>query len=89
MEEHILEDITYADAAKSVHMSAYSFHRVFSLFEPLVIIIAIGGVNVMEYRIEHQERRFLAVRRAFSTETSLDETGTAFRIFGRSARRTP
>lgn len=30
MEEHILEDTTYADAAKSVHMSAYSFHRVFS-----------------------------------------------------------
>lgn len=30
LEEHILEDITYVDAAKSVHMSGYSFHRVFS-----------------------------------------------------------
>ncbi len=30
MEEHILEDIGYVDAAKAVHMSGYSFHRVFS-----------------------------------------------------------
>lgn len=30
MEEHICEDITYADAAKSVHMSNYNFHRMFS-----------------------------------------------------------
>lgn len=30
MEEHILEDIGYVDAAKAVGMSGYSFHRVFS-----------------------------------------------------------
>ena len=30
MEEHILEDINYADVAKSVHMSGYNFHRTFS-----------------------------------------------------------
>ncbi len=30
MEEHLLEDIGYVEAAKSVHMSGYSFHRVFS-----------------------------------------------------------
>ena len=30
MEEHIYEDINYADVAKSVHMSSYNFHRTFS-----------------------------------------------------------
>ena len=30
MEEHICEDINYADVAKSVHMSSYNFHRTFS-----------------------------------------------------------
>lgn len=30
MEDNILEDITYVDAARSVRMSGYSFHRVFS-----------------------------------------------------------
>ena len=30
MEEHILEDISYADAARNVHMSSYNFHRTFS-----------------------------------------------------------
>lgn len=30
MEEHLLEDISYVDAARAVHMSGYSFHRVFS-----------------------------------------------------------
>ncbi len=30
MEEHLLEDIGYVDAARAVHMSGYSFHRVFS-----------------------------------------------------------
>lgn len=30
MEEQLLEDIGYVEAAKSVHMSGYSFHRVFS-----------------------------------------------------------
>ncbi len=30
MEEHICENINYADVAKSVHMSSYNFHRTFS-----------------------------------------------------------
>lgn len=144
MEEHLLEDITYVDAARSVHMSGYSFHRVFSftvgmtaneyirsrrlslagqelqgagisvieaaykygyespesfskafskfhgstprqakrkgarirLFDPLVIEITIGGGNMMEYRIEHREgQRFIAVKRAYSNEGSLDSDG--------------
>lgn len=31
MEEHLLEDINYEDAARWVHMSGYNFHRTFSL----------------------------------------------------------
>ena len=30
MEEHIYENINYAEVAKSVHMSSYNFHRTFS-----------------------------------------------------------
>ena len=30
MEEHIFENISYAEVAKSVHMSSYNFHRTFS-----------------------------------------------------------
>lgn len=30
MEEHIYEDINYVDVAKSIHMSGYNFHRMFS-----------------------------------------------------------
>lgn len=30
MEEHIFENISYTDVAKSVHMSSYNFHRTFS-----------------------------------------------------------
>lgn len=30
MEEHICENISYAEVAKSVHMSGYNFHRTFS-----------------------------------------------------------
>lgn len=40
MEEHILENITYADAAKSVHMSGHSFHRTFRF---------ITGITPAEY----------------------------------------
>lgn len=40
MEEHICENITYADAAKSVHMSNYNFHRTFSF---------ITGITANEY----------------------------------------
>lgn len=31
MEEHLLEDINYEDAAKSAFMSSYNFHRIFKL----------------------------------------------------------
>ena len=40
MEEHLLEPITYADAARQVYMSPYSFHRTFSLM---------AGMSVAEY----------------------------------------
>ncbi len=30
MEEHILENISYSEVAKNVHMSSYNFHRTFS-----------------------------------------------------------
>lgn len=52
------------------------------LFEPLVIKISIGGGTIMEYRMEHKERqRFMAVRQAFSNETSLDENGRSIPEF--------
>lgn len=40
MEEHILEEINYADVAKAVHMSCYNFHRTFSF---------IAGMTATEY----------------------------------------
>ena len=40
MEEHIYENITYADVAKSVNMSNYNFHRTFSF---------ITGMTANEY----------------------------------------
>lgn len=40
MEEHILEDINYTDVAKSIHMSSYNFHRMFSF---------ITGMTANEY----------------------------------------
>lgn len=40
MEEHIYEDISYAEVAKSVHMSNYNFHRTFSF---------IAGMTANEY----------------------------------------
>ena len=40
MEEHIYEDINYADVAKSIHMSSYNFHRTFSF---------IAGMTANEY----------------------------------------
>lgn len=30
MEKHILEDISYVEVAKNMHMSSYNFHRTFS-----------------------------------------------------------
>ncbi len=40
MEEHIYEDINYADVAKSIHMSNYDFHRTFGF---------ITGITANEY----------------------------------------
>lgn len=40
MEDHICENINYAEVAKSVHMSAYDFHRAFSF---------ITGMTANEY----------------------------------------
>lgn len=40
MEEHICENINYAEVAKSIHMSSYNFHRVFSF---------ITGMTANEY----------------------------------------
>ena len=40
MEDHIYEDINYADVAKSIHMSSYNFHRTFSF---------IAGMTANEY----------------------------------------
>lgn len=40
MEEHILEDINYEDTAKSLYMSNYHFHRLFSM---------ITGITANEY----------------------------------------
>lgn len=40
MEEHLLENINYEDAAKQVHMSCYNFHRTFSLM---------AGITANEY----------------------------------------
>ena len=142
MEEHIYEDIGYAEVARSVHMSSYNFHRTFSfivgmtpneyirnrrltlaaqelqttdisvidaaykygyespesfskafsrfhgstpkqakqkgaklhLFNPLVIKIKVEGGSIMDYRMEHKDsRKFIALVRAFSNETSMDD----------------
>lgn len=40
MEEHILEDISYVEVAKHMHMSSYNFHRTFS---------SIVGMTANEY----------------------------------------
>ena len=59
MEEHICEDINYADVAKSVHMSSYDFHRTFSF---------------IDYRLEHRERlKLIALTRSFPNEIVNDD----------------
>lgn len=40
MEEHIMDDISYVEAARSLHMSSYNFHRTFSF---------IVGMTATEY----------------------------------------
>jgi AraC family transcriptional regulator len=40
MEEHILQEISYEDVARQIHMSNYHFHRIFSM---------ITGITANEY----------------------------------------
>lgn len=60
MEEHILENINYADVAKSVHMSSYNFHRTFSF---------IVGMTANEYI--RKRRLTLAARELQTTDISV------------------
>ena len=62
MEEHILEEINYADAAKTVHMSCYNFHRTFSF---------IAGMTANEYI--RSRRLTLAAQELQSTDISVTE----------------
>lgn len=60
MEEHILEDINYADAAKSIHMSGYNFHRTFSF---------VAGMTANEYI--RSRRLTLAAQELQATDISV------------------
>ena len=60
MEEHIYEDITYTDVAKSVHMSSYNFHRTFSF---------IAGMTANEYI--RNRRLTLAAQELQTTDISV------------------
>lgn len=60
MEEHILENINYADVAKSMHMSSYNFHRTFSF---------IVGMTANEYI--RKRRLTLAARELQTTDISV------------------
>ena len=60
MEEHICEDIHYADVAKSIHMSSYNFHRTFSFA---------AGMTVSEYI--RNRRLTLAAQELQSTDISV------------------
>ena len=62
MEEHILEEINYADAAKTVHMSCYNFHRTFSF---------IAGMTANEYI--RSRRLTLAAQELQSTDISVTD----------------
>lgn len=62
MEEHILEDISYTEAAKNVHMSNYNFHRTFSF---------IVGMSANEYI--RKRRLTLAAMELQTTEISVTE----------------
>ena len=60
MEEHICENINYADVAKSVHMSSHNFHRTFSF---------IVGMTANEYI--RKRRLTLAARDLQTTDISV------------------
>ena len=60
IEEHICENINYAEAAKSVHMSSYNFHRTFSF---------IVGMTANEYI--RKRRLTLAAQELQTTDISV------------------
>lgn len=60
MEQHIYENINYADVAKSVHMSGYNFHRTFSF---------IAGMTANEYI--RKRRLSLAAQELQTTDISV------------------
>lgn len=66
MEEHIYEEISYAEVAKSVHMSSYNFHRTFSF---------IVGMTANEYI---RKRRLTLAARELQT-TGLSVTDAAYK----------
>ena len=66
MEEHIYEDINYADVAKNVHMSSYNFHRTFSF---------IAGMTANEYI----RKRLLTLAAQELQETDLSVIDAAYR----------
>lgn len=60
IEEHIFENISYAEIAKNVHMSSYNFHRTFSF---------IVGMTANEYI--RKRRLTLAARELQATDISV------------------
>lgn len=60
MEEHILEDISYVEVAKRLHMSSYNFHRTFSF---------IVGMTANEYI--RKRRLTLAAQELQTTDISV------------------
>ena len=66
MEEHICEDMNYADVAKSIHMSSYNFHRTFSF---------IVGMTANEYI---RSRRLTLAAQELQ-ETDLSVIGAAYK----------
>lgn len=60
MEEHLREDISYLDVAKSVHMSGYNFHRTFSF---------VTGMSANEYI--RKRRLTLAAQELQSSDLSV------------------
>ena len=60
MEQHIYENIRYADVARSVHMSSYNFHRTFSF---------IAGMTANEYI--RKRRLTLAAQELQATDISV------------------
>ncbi len=67
IEEHLLEDINYEDAARRVHTSGYSFHRTFSLMAGMTANeyircrrlslaaqeLSEGGISVLEAALKY------------------------------------